>query len=100
MQDQIVMQVAALIIAAGVIWLARGVAEMNVKVERLTERVEGIRTDLDLIRSNYVAKHDHDKDMHELRCAHDKVGSHFYQLREEHIACRVCSDARAKLPAV
>ena len=100
MHDEIVQQVAAIIIAGGVIWMARGLAQINEKVGVLTERVEGIRADLDLIRSNYVAKHDHDRDLSELAKRHENLSGTFYHLREEHIACRCCADAKAKIPAV
>ena len=98
MLTQIVTQVAAVLIAGGVIAMSRGLAAMNVKVGVLTERVEGIRSDLDLIRANYVPKHEHDHDLAEIVKRHETMSAHFYTLREQHMTCRPCADARASLP--
>ena len=90
----IVIQVAAIVIAAGVLWMARGVADVKNEVAVLSVLMKGVCKDLEAIQLNYVSKHDHEDGMAAMRKAHEEMSAHFYQMREEHLRCRPCNEAR------
>jgi len=97
---QVILQIAAIVIAGGVIWVARGVAEMNTRVALLTERVDRVCNDIQSLERNHVTLTRYDRDHAEVAKSIESLSAHFFRLKEEHIACRCCADARAKLPAV
>ena len=93
--EPVVIQVAAIVIAAGVLWMASGVSDVKKEVAVLSVLMKGVRDDLEAIQTNYVHQHNHDAAVDAIRREQSELGADLYALRDEHLRCRACGDARA-----
>ena len=93
-----IMQVAAIVIAGSVFWMARSVTLLGRDVAVIKASMEWFGKEFDSIRKTYVKRSDFDDAIENTRKAHEAMSAHFYRLREEHLQCRPCADARASLP--
>jgi len=92
------LQVAAVVIAGSVFWMARSITLLGRDVAVIKAGLEWLGKEFESIRKNYVKRHDFDSAIESARKSHENVSADFYRLREEHLRCRPCNEARDNRP--